>query len=361
MEKRLPDSGYEQTFLYKLLMLPQYRICRHMLLILCVMIISAEQIVSMYNDGFEELGVFVYLVSFGCLITYLLAGYINFFILFPRYLLRKKFGKYITALLILTFFIILIQYVQEYYFHHTFNLIPKEVSYLYEGSVSYLFLQQMLLIPLSLIGFSMAKMLKYWILEDQQVKELEKNRLRTEVEKLKEQINPGFLFNVLNKTGNLDLEELGKASEIIILLSRILRYQLYDGENQRVLLSSEIQFLVNYLKLEQLYSGKISYKILQEGDLLYTFIPPLILFPFVQHTVKKIRNTNQEEMIRIFLIRKENELIFRINSFDKNDPADQVFSDQNHRLEILFGKGYTCRFIKNNEPGNGWIELKISL
>ncbi|MCC8197698.1 MAG: histidine kinase [Tannerellaceae bacterium] len=347
----MSEIPYKHTFLYKLLMFPSYRIYRHLLIILCVAVIAAEQTVSIYEDALEELGGYVYLVLLGELLGYLFAGYVNFYVLIPRFLLQKKFGKYLLSLFVVALGVIGLQYVHEYVVHDSFALSPNQISYLYDGPVGALFLGQMLILPFSLLGIAMAKMLKYWILKNQQVKELEKAHLKTEVEKLKEQVNPWFLCNILNRVGILAPKEPVKASEMIILLSRLLRYQLYDGEQRKVLVSSELQFLINYLKLEQLYSGKIEYEIISEGELQYTLLPPLILFPFVQHTVKNIYRNEHITPIRIVLKQIEDQFIFCIHAKIGKEPEEADFISVNHRLQLLFKEKYTLQWVGNkNHP-----------
>ena len=95
----------------------------------------------------------------------------------------------------------------------------------------------------------MTLLLKEWMIENQRVSQMEKAHVLSEVEQLKEQVSPELLFKTLHHSGELTLTEPEKASKMLMKLSQLLRYQLYDCSRQKVLLSSEIAFLTNYLTL----------------------------------------------------------------------------------------------------------------
>ena len=141
---------------------------------------------------------------------------------------------------------------------------------------------------LSIMGGGMTVLLRLWILENQRVMQLEKIRLQSEIEHLKEQISPSMLFRVLHYSGEQALVNPGKASKMLMKLSQILRYQLYDCNREKVLLNTGIKFLTNYLELEQLVSGKFDFHMNASGETGRTFVFPLLFIPFIQYTVKQI-------------------------------------------------------------------------
>ena len=96
-----------------------------------------------------------------------------------------------------------------------------------------------------------------------------------------------MLFRVLHYSGEQALVNPGKASKMLMKLSQILRYQLYDCNREKVLLNTEIKFLTNYLELEQLVSGKFDFRINASGETGRTFIFPLLFIPFIQYAVKQ--------------------------------------------------------------------------
>ena len=103
---------------------------------------------------------------------------------------------------------------------------------------------------------------------------MEKVHVLSEVEQLKEQVSPELLFKTLHHSGELTLSEPEKASKMLMKLSQLLRYQLYDCSRTKVLLSSEINFLNNYLTLEQNSQAQFNYELLADGEVNRTLVPP---------------------------------------------------------------------------------------
>ena len=93
------------------------------------------------------------------------------------------------------------------------------------------------------MGGSITIVLKHWMTENNRVNQLERIHVQSEVEQLKAQVNPQLLFNVLNRTAVLANSEPKEASGMLLELSQILRYQLYDCSRKAVLLKAEIDFL----------------------------------------------------------------------------------------------------------------------
>ncbi|MFR9261450.1 MAG: histidine kinase [Bacteroides cellulosilyticus] len=150
---------------------------------------------------------------------------------------------------------------------------------------------------LSIMGGGMTVLLRLWILENQRVMQLEKIRLQSEIEHLKEQISPSMLFRVLHYSGEQALVNPGKASKMLMKLSQILRYQLYDCNREKVLLNTEIKFLTNYLELEQLVSGKFDFHMNASGETGRTFCIPIAFHPFYTVHRKTNRNTRRTSCI----------------------------------------------------------------
>lgn len=85
----------------------------------------------------------------------------------------------------------------------------------------------------------------------------------------------------------LSKSEPEKAADMVLRLSQLLRYQLYDGARDKVLLNSEITFLNNYLALEKFYSDSFDYRIVSETELTGVLIPPLLLVAIIQYALKE--------------------------------------------------------------------------
>lgn len=132
---------------------------------------------------------------------------------------------------------------------------------------------------LLMVGFNIAIKLFFKSFRDEEMlKELEHQRLQSELEYLKYQINPHFFMNTLNNIHALVDIDTGKAKSTIVELSKLMRYVLYEASNKTILLSREVQFLKNYIALMSLrYTNKVSIQMDFPVEVPEVQIPPLLL------------------------------------------------------------------------------------
>lgn len=191
------------------------------------------------------------------------------------------------------------------------------------------------------MGGGMTVLLRLWILENQRVMQLEKIRLQSEIEHLKEQISPSMLFRVLHYSGEQALVNPGKASKMLMKLSQILRYQLYDCNREKVLLNTEIKFLTNYLELEQLVSGKFDFHMNASGETGRTFVFPLLFIPFIQYTVKQIETQEEHPAsIDIHLHAEDENIQFNCQVSIPCLEPEQELNKIRQRLDLQYGENY---------------------
>ncbi len=326
----------KHTFLYDLLISPRYRIGRHALLILSLGIIAFNQTFFIYQENIHVLGPFLYLLGSGLFLGYTGGAYFIIFLLIPRYLLKKKYTAFFVFLSVCILFMLVIKLLGEYFAYSYLDLPHSRSSYLNHvallDNVSYY-----ITMLICVAGMSMTVLLKNWITEDQHINQLEKKQLQLEVEQLKDQVNPTLLFNVLNRTGVLAKSDPGKASQMILKLSHILRYQLYDGEREKVLLSAEIKFLDNYLSLQKLYADHLDYTIRSGKEINRIFIPPLLFIPFVQQAVEQINSFDKARNITVVFEITENHIEFICYCYSM---VDFDFSRIRYRMEMLYPDRY---------------------
>ena len=164
---------------------------------------------------------------------------------------------------------------------------------------------------------------------------------------LQNQINPHFLFNMLNNANVLIKKNPEEASRVLFKLEDMLRYQINDSAKEQVLLSSEIHFLNDFLNLEKVRRDKFEYVISKEGDISEVWLPPLLFIPFVENAVK--HNVDSENSSYVYLGFKvwDKQLEFQcINSkpkiaLRKNEVGGLGLKNIKRRLELLFPERYT--------------------
>lgn len=349
----------KQTFLYQFLVSSRYRIARHILLLVAVAAVSLNQNVYTYGARVELLDNYVYLAGFSTLISYVIVGYLHLYLLVPRLLLKKRYLTYIIYSASSILLLILIRYVQEYWIFTSSGIPPIRSSYF--NMVSILdSLSDFMLNMICITGISMTVLLRHWMIENQRVNLLEKKQIQSEVDNLKEQVNPSLLFNTLNRTAVLSKSEPEKAADMVLRLSLLLRYQLYDGARDKVLLNSEITFLNNYLALEKFYSDSFDYRIVSETELTGVLIPPLLLVPIIQYALKRTGKQTSRPSI-LLQASREGQQISIICRFDETDtPAIQELDGLKARLNLLYPGNYSLSATQDKNQGTGTILLKLN-
>ncbi len=225
-----------------------------------------------------------------------------------------------------------------------------------------------ILLPISyfnLFGFLFKTFIE-WI-KDRKIKaELEKDKVTSQLELLKSQINPHFLFNTLNNIDVLILDEPKRASDYLKKLSEILRFMLYETNTERVPLSKEIEYIEKYVELQKvrtLNNKFVEFEIV--GEIGEKFIAPMIFIHFVENAFKYATNKKIVNAILIRLDISDNKISFlcknHINSSDlaTQDNNGLGFNLIKQRLDLIYGMDYNLNV--NTEDNWYIVNLEILL
>lgn len=213
-------------------------------------------------------------------------------------------------------------------------------------------------------------LLKIWRKSEKQKEDLNKETLRAELNFLKAQVNPHFLFNVLNMayssaSKNDDQETAG----IIEELANMMRYMLYESNVNRIALEKEIEYLQSFVNLQKKRLSSevlpsIEFKV--DGTIEKYQIAPLLLIPFVENAFKHGIRMGNETFIRIKLLVQDNLLQFEVkNSISKNSNELETqyggvgLENVKKRLELLYPNQY--ELIINEEEKQYSVNLKLNI
>lgn len=357
MTTEIPATGSESTFLYRFLVSPDFRWMRYLVLILILGTISFNQAFIIFLDYRDILGGWIYTFTFLYLLTYIAVVYLNLFQLFPKYLLKRHYLTYLSLLSAAMIVALLIQMAIEYMTYSYWPELHARKPYFLSTQMVMDYISSFMLSTLCMIGGTMTVLLKEWMINNRLVSQMEKAHVISEVERLKEQISPELLFKTLHQSGELTLSEPEKASKMLMKLSQLLRYQLYDCNRAKVLLSSEITFLTNYLKLEQTSRPQFNYEFTSEGEVNRMLVPPLLFIPFMQYIVKSIDEQQLQTPVSLknHLKAEKGTITFtcvcpelNLLSFDKG--LERI----KQRLHILYGNRYGLSLAASSV----WLELK---
>ena len=181
---------------------------------------------------------------------------------------------------------------------------------------------------------------------EKEASELKSENLNSELKFLRSQINPHFLFNALNNIYSLSIVKSDKTPDIILKLSDMLRYIIYDCNAERVPLEKEINYINNYIDLQRLKDDDITnIKMDVQGVDPSTSIAPMIFIPFIENSFKHSKIEDLENgWIKIKIVNKTEQLTFEIsNSLSKSEfTKDKIggvgIENVKRRLELLYPK-----------------------
>lgn len=327
----------------------RYRIHRHVFFTVGLLFLFY---ISSFNNDQEEVGRFSRIVL--VYIVFLCMFYTNIYLLVPRLFFKAKYLLYLLCLIavvltginILSFILI------------NFFEIPEEIKRAHRP-IKNMFDGIMISIPIIMVTTTV-KLLQQWVKDNERISELKNLTLNMELNELKNQINPHFLFNMLNNVKALIRKDPEKATTIIIKLSEFLRYQLYENNEDQTSINSEINFISNFLNLEKIRRDNFKFDIEFESEqrkFFHVFIPPNLFTTFVENAVKHSSFiTDKEVFIRIILKIENNKLHFIcINS----KPVENLNQNKEYsglglvnirrRLELLYEDKHSLQIESTDE------------
>jgi LytS/YehU family sensor histidine kinase len=193
-----------------------------------------------------------------------------------------------------------------------------------------------------------------WFLNERIQRDLENQRLSAELSFLKSQINPHFLFNSLNSIYSLAYQRSETTPDAILKLSEIMRYMLYECNDNEVSLEKELQYLQNYIELQKIRFGEkayIDFKI--NGKVDGQQIVPLLLIAFIENAFKHGVANDPGSAIRLLIEVDESHLYFFIQNRKHNNNRDNLggigLINVKRRLDLLYPGRYKLDIIDGKE------------
>ncbi|MBL4904431.1 MAG: sensor histidine kinase [Flavobacteriaceae bacterium] len=345
----------------------QNRVVSHVLFWFFVVI--SLPILAALNEGSVEKTL---VSSFSFLPAQLMASYFLVYYQVPKLLFKKKYLKFGCSFLISVYVFLVLSKLSGMYMSKIFlpqyfeprSLLsilsdPFHLAVVYFPAV-YVFVFLMLMI----------KAFKDRFEERNQLEVLQKEKATTELKFLKAQTNPHFLFNTLNNLYALTLDQSEKAPDVVLKLSDMLDYMLYQCKDDEVPLKKEIAFIHDYIDLESLrYGKKLTLNFTHHLHSPNVMIAPLILISFVENAFKHgASNTLKNSVIKIDLTTNQEELCYKVfNTQPVSNPEDTShesrygigLSNAKRQLELNYKNSYDLKSTKTTSDFQ--IELTINL
>ncbi|MFT5076934.1 MAG: sensor histidine kinase YesM [Flavobacteriaceae bacterium] len=328
MENRLINTNNKISFKYHLIFWVSY------------FLINVIRWGSYYEDYLYSFKSNIVTVSMSMALAYL-----HVYVLLPRFVFQKKIVSYVFFLLIsLTIF-----YVVRTELIFTFineNVWPESQT----PQRPYAFNHILAVILIGIYDVALATTIKLaadWIYERKRNENLEAIQLQTELQFLKAQIQPHFFFNTLNNLYALILEKSKAAPEVVLKLSEIMEYILYEAKEPKIRLFNEIKYVQNYIDLERLrYGDRVTVETTISGDIENAKVPPLLFLPFIENCFKHGTRENNFMSVKINFEKLENSTIkFSVsNNYNQfsNKVKEHGIGNKNveRRLQLLFKDKY---------------------
>jgi sensor histidine kinase YesM len=276
--------------------------------------------------------------------------YINLLWLIPVYFNNRRYLLFsILEIANILLFILLNYYVTLFFEggRHPENFIAE-------------FVAEFILVLIFLVVSTLLKFMRDSIaLQDIElrIKEVEKQKVEAELRALKAQVNPHFFFNTLNSLYALTLEKSEKAPEMILKLSDLMRYVIYESRDDLVPIGKQLEFLKSYVFLEKLRSNEaLEMKFEVNGDHMETSIAPLIYLAFIENAFKHgAKNSSDHPYIHIFFdIAHDDRVLFnivnRVDPFRERYPGGGFgLENVKKRLELLYPGKHILRIEESND------------
>jgi len=275
------------------------------------------------------------------IITDLVLVYSNLYFLIPKFLNRKRLGTYIGG----TSVLIMLALIGNYFI--IINYLPASVDMIVTLFRSFL-------LTMGIVGTAIAiKIIKKSLNSQQRLRELEKLNYETEVNYLKMQLNPHFLFNTLNNIYVQSKKYPAAVSESIMKLSDLMRYQIYNGSQRTATLEEEMQFITHYLDLEKMRKDNMQVQTNFSLTQPQLAVSPLLFIPLVENAIKHSYCDSKDVMcIKLYCHTHDGEVIFDIENHrgpQRNTRQGIGLKNLKRRLEILYPEKHTLDIIETDK------------
>ncbi len=267
--------------------------------------------------------------------------YVNLYLLIPKLLLKNKLWKYLGAS---TLFVLLNLLLMIYLYYEPPYELQSMISFIVNTFVT----------NASLVAMAVCiKIFKIFTKNRERLQDLQYQNLQSEISLLKSQVNPHFLFNALNSIHVLSRTQPKSASEAILQLSDLMRYQIYDCNTELIPIKNEIEYLENYLALEKMRKNKASIIFETTGQLNGVQVAPLLFIPFVENAIKHGVNIDNQSSLKISInIDQKNVNFYIENDVPPNNPKQRNggigLANVKRRLELIYPKEHQLT-IKSND------------
>ena len=315
-----------------------------------------------YYKRYSEVNIFTFVASLINLAAAIATVYTFNYYLIPKLLLKNKRRKFITVafvsivmffyiqLLLTLFLVVRLLYAEQ-------KLFPEMID------VMMLFFNLFFVVFIAIA----IKLYKRWSEKDYREQKVQKEKVEAELQMLKTQINPHFLFNTLNSIYVLAMKNSDQTASTVMKLSDILDYILYKIDAPRIAIADEIQIIENYIELEKV-------RFTDRAELTFTHnfiskdlqIPPMLIIPFVENAFKHgVSRSMEKAWIKISITEENKRLDISVSNSKSQNPMKSKTGgiglvNAKKRLDLLFNEDYTLDIAEKNNRYDVLLSIPIN-
>jgi LytS/YehU family sensor histidine kinase len=266
-------------------------------------------------------------------------------------------------LLLLLFYTVVKDLHDAYLNAHTgFPQTPDILRFDHYGKYSYYNFS----VAVFYVGFTMAlELSKEWFIQREHLQKIKIENLNTEINYLKAQINPHFLFNSLNTLYVQIDQKNGEARKTLEKISEMLRYQLYECNNDTISMEKELEYISSYIELQKLRrENNFDITYCYDEEIKVFMVAPLLFIPFIENAFKHLSNfTDRMNTVRVEMKKKDGKLVCTVFNTtrlsSKNNHEGIGLRNVKRRLELLYPERHELSV--EQEPASYKITLTLKL
>lgn len=280
----------------------------------------------------------------------------------PKFLFAKRY-TYFGLLCFLSF--VVIHTLLFLLFKIALAIVPPNAEYYFSWSTLnldreswWIFFQGCFAIVIAYIRWKLD--------QEDQVDVLKKEHAFYKLRYFRTQLNPHFLFNTLNSIYSLSLNKADKAPEVIVKLSDIMRFLIYECDEEKIPLKKEIEFILNYIEIEKIrYDADIQFSI--EGDIENIQIEPFLFISFVENAFKHaIDNSFAKPFIYITIKASAEQIVLNVINNTSSELESQAkrisgkgLQTSKNVLELLYPQAYALDIIQTEKEERKVSKLRM--
>jgi len=280
--------------------------------------------------------------------------YINYTLLIPLLIQqKKKYGLYVLAIILI---ILMMAVIKTFLAAVNSDIIlardtgSSQIP-LYEELGSFA-LQSIFTSGFFIVVSSLLKFAIDWVGNEKVQKDLMSEKREMELQFLKSQLNPHFLFNSLNNIYSLAYQKSDKTADAVLKLSEIMRYMIYESNDSWVSLNKEIDYVHSFIELQKLrFKDGAAVEFTVQGEIDNQRIVPLILISFVENAFKHGIANDPNNPIKINIIANQKILHFSItnkkNQYNKDEMGGVGLNNVERRLQLLYPDRYKLNIVNS--------------